>query len=170
MLDLGAYKTCCSCHFLRNSRLQHPGIIRGWCISAEGEGENSVSLSFWCSGRCREMWSLMGMVRKGYMVKVKVSYRILCLEEFQIQLTFHTAGFKLSYGSRCCVCCCFQAEDSTMPKEYLAAGMSVGSWVLESKCVFWWSLFPQKCQNWWFFIDGRSILSIDLPLKWKQSN
>lgn len=28
MLDLGAYKTCCSCLFLRNSRLQHPGIIR----------------------------------------------------------------------------------------------------------------------------------------------
>lgn len=80
-------------------------------------------------------------------MKVKVSYRILCLKEFQIQLTFHTAGFKLSYGSRCSIYCCFQAVDSTVLKEYLAAGMSEDSQVLESKCVFWWSLFPQKCQN-----------------------
>lgn len=120
-----------------------PQHIRSRCISAkEREKIQHPSLFLlWCCRRCREEKcdprGSLQTVRREYMVKVKISLRMLYLKEFQIQSSFDASGFKLSFGSRRCRWCCLQAEDSPVQPVQRTSGSregtSMSSQVLVSK-------------------------------------
>lgn len=162
VLDLGGCEAHHSCLFLSDSWLQHSATmqpVRSRGISVKGKKERKFSPFLFllcCFRRCRaekcDPWGSLQIVRWGYIEKAEISYRMLCIEKFQIQLAFDTPDFKLPFGTRHYRWCCLKAAESTirtLPRTQQGWGgvLSMSHPILTLKSLFWQSLFPHKCQN-----------------------
>lgn len=129
----GSLQSLSSLPYCVAQRSGTPQHIRSRCISAkEREKIQRPSLFLLCCcRRCREEKcdprGSLQTVRREYMVKVKISLRMLYLKEFQIQSSFDASGFKLSFGSRHCRWCCLQAEDSPVQPVQRTSGGREGT-------------------------------------------